>query len=299
MSGIDLLIPSRPAALELDGPTVGRVLPYVRRRMVGPFIFFDHMGPASFEPGRGMDVRPHPHIGLATVTYLFQGEITHRDSLGVVQTIRPGEVNWMTAGRGIAHSERTPEALRATGSHLHGIQLWVALPEEHEEREPSFEHYAATAIPSFDVDGTTVRLIAGSGWGRTSPVVTFSPLVYAEMHVDRGEVLPLCDEHRELSAYVVEGALEDLPSRRLIVFKDHARPVLRAAKRSHVMLLGGDPVGKRHIWWNFVSSSRARIEQAKSDWSEGRFAKVTGDELEFVPLPSPTPPPRRLQRNGA
>jgi len=285
LSAIELLIPARPAALELDGPTVGRVLPYVRRRMVGPFIFFDHMGPAAFEAGRGMDVRPHPHIGLATVTYLFDGEINHRDSIGVFQPIRPGEVNWMTAGRGIAHSERTPDELRVTGSHLHGIQLWVALPEEHEEREPSFDHYAADDIPQFEIDGTTVRLIAGTGWGRKSPVITFSPLVYTELQVADGATLPLCEEHRELAAYVVDGALEELPVRQLIVFKDDERPQLRATKPSHVMLIGGAPLGKRHIWWNFVSSSKERIEVAKRDWREGRFAKVAGDEVEYVPLP--------------
>jgi redox-sensitive bicupin YhaK (pirin superfamily) len=273
-----LIIPARPAALELDGPTVGRVLPYVRRRMVGPFIFFDHMGPATFEAGRGMDVRPHPHIGLATVTYLFEGEIVHRDSLGVLQPIRPGEVNWMTAGRGITHSERTSEELRESGSHLHGIQLWVALPDEHEEREPSFVHYDAEEIPSFDVDGVRVRLIAGSGWGRTSPVVTFSPLVYAELHVAAGELIPLPPEHRELAIYLVgEGKMH--------VFEDDTRPEFRTTHDAHVMLIGGDPIGKRHIWWNFVSSSKERIEKAKDDWRAGQFEKVVGDEVEFVPLP--------------
>jgi len=273
-----LVIPARPAALELDGPTVGRVLPYVRRRMVGPFIFFDHMGPATFEPGRGMDVRPHPHIGLATVTYLFEGEIVHRDSLGYLQPIRPGEVNWMTAGRGIAHSERTSEELRERGSHLHGIQLWVALPEEHEECDPSFTHYDAEEIPSFDLDGIRVRLIAGSAWGRTSPVVTYSPLVYAELHVRAGDAVPLPAEHRELAIYLVgDGTMH--------VLDDDTRPEFRVEKDAHVMLIGGDPIGKRHIWWNFVSSSKARIEQAKDDWRAGRFEKVAGDEVEFVPLP--------------
>ncbi|HYO78344.1 MAG TPA: pirin family protein [Thermoanaerobaculia bacterium] len=282
-----LIIPSRPAALELDGPTVGRVLPYVRRRMVGPFIFFDHMGPATFAAGRGMDVRPHPHIGLATVTYLFEGVIDHRDSLGVFQPIRPGEVNWMTAGRGIAHSERTPDALRATETRLHGIQLWVALPEEHEEREPSFDHYDAEAIPQFDVEGTNVRLIAGNGWDRSSPVITFSPLVYAELQVPAGATLPLPDEHQELAAFIVDGALtveeQRVEAGNLIVLDE--RPPVRAESAAHVMLIGGAPLGKRHIWWNFVSSSRERIEQAKRDWREGRFAKVAGDEVEFVPLP--------------
>ena len=282
-----LIIPARPAALELDGPTVGRVLPYVRRRMVGPFIFFDHMGPATFEAGRGMDVRPHPHIGLATVTYLFEGEINHRDSLGYLQPIRPGEVNWMTAGRGIAHSERTPDELRATGSTLHGIQLWVALPDEHEEREPSFEHYDASAIPEFDVEGVRVRLIAGTGWGRTSPVITYSPLVYAEMHVAAGTAVPLPPEHGELAAYIVEDG-------NLHVFEDGTRPAFRLDKDAHVMLIGGDPVGKRHIWWNFVSSSKERIEQAKRDWTDGAFGKVAGDEEEFVPLP-----PERLLVAGS
>ena len=283
MSAIELVIPSRPAALELDGPTVRRLLPYVRRRMIGPFIFFDHMGPATFAAGSGMDVRPHPHIGLATVTYLFEGIIDHRDSLGAFQPIRPGEVNWMTAGRGITHSERTPAELRETGSKLDGIQLWVALPDEHEEREPSFDHYDAGAIPSFDIDGTTVRLIAGSGWGHTSPVRTFSPLVYAEMHLDVGETLPLPDEHPELGGYIVSGAVEDVAAGNLIVLK--AGATLRATKPAHVMLVGGAGVGKRHIWWNFVSSSRERIEQAKRDWRERRFPLVVGDEVEFVPLP--------------
>jgi redox-sensitive bicupin YhaK (pirin superfamily) len=274
-----LIVPSRPAALELDGPTVGRLLPYVKRRMVGPFIFFDHMGPASFEAGRGMDVRPHPHIGLATVTYLFEGVIDHRDSLGYYQPIRPGEVNWMTAGSGIAHSERTPRELRESGSKLHGIQLWVALPESEEERSPSFEHYDAGEIPELDVDGVRVRLIAGSGWGKTSPVVTFSPLVYAEMHVRAGERVPLPPEHQELAAYIVEEG-------NLYIFDDGMRPEFRVQHDAHVMLIGGDPLGRRHIWWNFVSSSRERIEQAKSDWESGRFDKVAGDEVEFVPLPA-------------
>jgi redox-sensitive bicupin YhaK (pirin superfamily) len=273
-----LIISSRPAALELDGPTVGRVLPYVRRRMVGPFIFFDHMGPATFVAGRGMDVRPHPHIGLATVTYLFEGEIHHRDSLGYLQPIRPGEVNWMTAGRGIAHSERTPDELRVSGSSLHGIQLWVALPDAHEEREPSFEHYDASEIPELDVDGVRVRLIAGTGWDQSSPVVTFSPLVYAEMHVSAGALVPLPPEHHELAAYIIEDG-------NLHVFDDGTRPAFRVDKDAHVMLIGGDPIGKRHIWWNFVSSSKERIEQAKLDWAEGAFARVVGDEVEFVPLP--------------
>jgi redox-sensitive bicupin YhaK (pirin superfamily) len=287
--GIEIVIEERPAALELDGFTVGRLLPLRRRRMVGPFIFFDHMGPAELVPGGGMDVRPHPHIGLATVTYLFEGEILHRDSLGFTQPIRPGEINWMTAGRGIAHSERTPPGVRATGSRLHGLQLWVALPDEQEEIEPSFDHYAADVIPEIDVDRTRVRLLAGTGWGARSPVRTYSPQVYAEMKLDAGRVLPLPREHPELAVFVLRGALtcgaEEFAPGRLIVLEDGALPELRARSESHVLLLGGSPVGKRHIWWNFVSSSKERIEQAKRDWKEGRFGKIPGDEVEFVPLP--------------
>ena len=283
---VSLVIEPRAAALELDGLTVGRILPYVRRRMVGPFIFFDVMGPAVLEPGQGMDVRPHPHIGLATVTYLFDGEIVHRDSLGCTQPIRPGEINWMTAGRGIAHSERMSEVVRAQGSRLHGIQLWVALPEEHEERAPSFDHYDAEVIPDFEVDGARVRLLAGSAFGQTSPVVTYSPLVYAEMWVEAGNAIPLTNDE-ELALYLVSGSvLADgvrYDANRMLVLDSPTR--LEAATASHVMLLGGAPLGKRHIWWNFVSSSRERIELAKRDWLEGRFAKVVGDEIEFVPLP--------------
>jgi redox-sensitive bicupin YhaK (pirin superfamily) len=285
---IETVIEARPAQLELDGPTVGRVLPSVRRRMVGPFIFFDRMGPATFAPGKGIDVRPHPHIGLSTVTYLFEGEILHRDTLGFVQPIRPGEVNWMTAGRGIAHSERTPPELRPNGSRLHGIQLWVALPEAEEEREPSFDHYDAGVIPEFPTEGASVRLIAGSGWGRTSPVRTFSPLVYAELRVHEGGAVPL-PEAEELSLFIVEGAVtcgeERFEQNRLLVFKPGTAPRFHAATAAHLMVLGGAPLGKRHIWWNFVSSSKERIEQAKQDWKEGKFGKVIGDEAEFVPMP--------------
>jgi redox-sensitive bicupin YhaK (pirin superfamily) len=274
-----LVIPERPAALELDGFTVGRLLPFRRRQMVGPFIFFDHMGPAELVPGGGMDVRPHPHIGLATVTYLFEGEIVHRDSLGFTQPIRPGEINWMTAGRGIAHSERTAPELRATGSRLHGIQLWVALPKAFEEIEPTFDHYPADVIPETEIDGTPIRLLAGTGWGMVSPVQTYSPLVYAEARVSAGRSLALPDEYPELSIFLVEG-------RRLLVFDDGSRPHFEAAEDSHILILGGAPLeGPRHIWWNFVSSSKERIDQAKRDWKEGRFAKIPGDDVEFVPLP--------------
>jgi redox-sensitive bicupin YhaK (pirin superfamily) len=282
-----LTIDPRQAALELDGLTVGRILPSLRRRMVGPFIFFDVMGPAKLGPGLALDVRPHPHIGLATVTYLFEGEIVHRDSLGCTQVIRPGEINWMTAGRGIAHSERTPEELRTRTSLLHGLQLWVALPASEEECAPSFEHF--DALPETPIDHSRVRLLAGSGWGLTSPVRTLSPLIYAEAHIPAGGSLPLPSEHPELGLYIVDGALthdqQPLDAKRLHVF-DEPPSHLRAETSTHVMLLGGTGFPeRRHIWWNFVSSSRDRIERAKQDWLERRFPPVAGDELEFVPLP--------------
>jgi hypothetical protein len=289
-----LTIDPRPAALELDGLTVGRLLPWARRRMVGPFIFCDVMGPAELGPGFAMDVRPHPHIGLATVTYLFDGEIVHRDSLGCTQIIRPGEINWMTAGRGIAHSERTPDALRGRPSRLHGLQLWVALPKEEEERAPSFDH--VDELPETTIDGVRVRVLAGRGWGVTSPVPVLSPLVYAEAHVPDGASLALPEEHPELGVYVVTGALIDgetrLDAGRLHLFDD-AHPRLRADGAAHVMLLGGSGFPeKRHIWWNFVSSSRERIERAKEDWMARRFPPVVGDEIEWVPLPEGSRMPR-------
>ncbi|HEX7830840.1 MAG TPA: pirin family protein [Thermoanaerobaculia bacterium] len=280
-----LTIEPRPAALELDGLTVGRLLPWVRRRMVGPFIFFDVMGPTDLGPGLAMDVRPHPHIGLATVTYLFEGEIVHRDSLGCTQVIRPGEINWMTAGRGIAHSERTPDAIRERGGRLHGLQLWVALPVDAEEHAPMFDHFEGDALPMSTIDGVRVRLLAGTGYGMTSPVPALSPLVYAELHVPAGASLPWPGEHPEVGVYIVEGNLGDLAARMLHVFDDE-RPSLRADVDTHVMLIGGTGFPeKRHIYWNFVSSSRDRIEQAKTEWIERRFPVVVGDEIEFVPLP--------------
>jgi redox-sensitive bicupin YhaK (pirin superfamily) len=276
---------------DLDGFPVGRVLPAVGQRMVGPFIFFDHMGPADLAPGRGLDVRPHPHINLATVTYLFEGAIAHRDSLGSHQIIRPGEINWMTAGRGIAHSERTPPEDRASGSHVHGIQLWVALPVEHEETEPAFHHHPAGQLPALEEGGARVRLLIGSAFGATSPVATFSPMFYAEVELPAGALLPLPAEHRERGAYVVEGELscgaERIGARRLALFEPGSTPVVRAESAARVMLLGGAPLGEpRHIWWNFVSSSAERIERAKLDWKEGRFPPVPGDEGDVIPLPS-------------
>jgi redox-sensitive bicupin YhaK (pirin superfamily) len=281
-------IDARPR--DLGGFTVGRVLPSAARKLIGPFIFFDHMGPAAFPPGRGIDVRPHPHIGLATVTYLFEGEIVHRDSLGSHQAIRPGDVNWMTAGRGIAHSERTGPELRQRGSRLDGLQLWVALPRSHEETDPEFHHHPARDLPAVDLTGTRVRVLAGNAFGQTSPVRTFSPLFYVDAAMPAGSVLPLPEEHEERAAYVVSGRIECGNERaergRMLVFAPGASATLRAVSDARVALIGGAPIdGERHILWNFVSSSEARIERAKRDWREGRFAKVPGDEREFIPLP--------------
>ncbi|MGH8646231.1 MAG: pirin family protein [Gammaproteobacteria bacterium] len=274
---------------DLGGFTVARLLPSSARTLVGPFIFFDHVGPAELPSGQGIDVRPHPHISLATVTYLFEGEIVHRDSLGSYQPIRPEAINWMTAGRGIVHSERTGADLRKTGSRLHGVQLWVALPKAYEEAEPDFCHYSASTLPAFEEQGVRIRVLAGTAYGATSPVRTLSSLFYVEATIpERGE-LPLPDEHEERAAYVVEGVIwcgeERIEALRMIVFAPDSRCVLRAESPARVMLLGGAPVdGKRHIWWNLVSSSKARIEQAKRDWKEGRFPQVPG-ETEFIPLP--------------
>jgi hypothetical protein len=260
--------------------------------MVGPFIFVDHMGPVHFVPEHGLDVRPHPHINLATVTFLFEGEILHRDSLGSEQPIRPGAVNWMTAGRGIVHSERTPAAARRSGPHLHGMQLWVALPTGDEETAPSFQHHPASTIPTIERPGVQLRIIAGSAYGETSPVKLMSPLFYVEALLRRGCELSLPDEHHGRAAYVVSGALavdgKSHGEGRMVVFREGAPARIRALDAAHVLLLGGAPLdGERHIWWNFVSSSKERIEQASSDWRGGRFPKVPGDETEFIPLPDP------------
>lgn len=282
-----------------DGFKVRRSLPSPKRQMIGPFIFFDEMGPVVLEPGRGLDVRPHPHIGLATVTYLFQGEILHRDSLGSVQPIRPGEVNWMTAARGIVHSERTPPALRSAEKPLSGIQAWVALPRDAEEGEPAFAHVGADALPSIEADGARVRIIAGSVHGARADVSIPADLFYADVALDPGAKLPLETQYEERAAYIVEGMLqvqpgEELyPAGQLVVFRPGAALILAAPRSAPVrfMLLGGDAVEEPHyIWWNFVSSSRDRIEQAKQDWKSGRFPAVP-QESEFIPLPE-SPPPR-------
>jgi redox-sensitive bicupin YhaK (pirin superfamily) len=277
----------------VEGFKVRRVLPSARRRMVGPFIFLDQMGPEVLRDGRGLDVAPHPHIGLATVTYLFEGELLHRDSLGTIQSILPGEVNWMTAGRGIAHSERTPAEKRRGGSGLFGIQSWVALPLQDEESEPAFAHHGSAELPVVEGEGKRVRLIAGSLYGSRSPVRTLSEMFYADVTLAPDAVLPVPSEQEERAAYVVEGSVEVMPERdvyvagQLLVFRPGAEVSLRgaAAKHARLMLLGGEPLeGARHIWWNFVSSSAERIEQARADWRADRFAPVP-EETERIPLP--------------
>jgi redox-sensitive bicupin YhaK (pirin superfamily) len=288
-SAIELVLHARPRDLG-DGFMVGRVLPAPQRRLVGPFIFFDHMGPMNMPPGMGVDVRPHPHIGLATVTYLFDGEIFHRDSLGFAQAIRPGDVNWMIAGRGIVHSERTAPEPRRSGQLLHGIQAWVALPRELEEREPGFFHHPMQSLPSLQRPGVALRVIAGSAFGLSSPVVVSSPTLYVDATFERSATLELPDEHSERGCYVVAGELrvsgELYPERSLLVARPGARLVIEATRESRVMLLGGAKLeGERHIDWNFVSSSAERIERARASWKERRFPLVPGDEVEFTPLP--------------
>ena len=271
-----------------DGFQVRRALPDAKRRSVGPFVFFDQMGPTVLAPGHGLDVRPHPHIGLATVTYLFEGEILHRDSLGVVQPIRPREVNWMTAGRGIVHSERSPEALRASGHRLFGIQTWVALPEAEEECEPAFSHHEG--LPVTQEGGVTLTLILGDLLGLASPVPTFSPIFYADVEVAAGRRFVLPARHEERGLYTVEGQLEVVGAGvaapgELLVFEPGAEVIVAARENARFMIFGGARLERpRYIWWNFVSSRRERILEAAEDWNAGRFAAVPG-ETEFIPLP--------------
>jgi redox-sensitive bicupin YhaK (pirin superfamily) len=284
------------------GIPVRRILPAAGQRMVGPFIFLDHMGPVTLPLGGGMDVRPHPHIGLATVTYLFEGEIEHRDSLGVVQPIRPGDVNWMVAGRGIAHSERTAAELRERGVAMNGIQSWLALPRAHEETEPSFRHHPKASLPAREADGVAFRLIAGTLDGLRAPVAVFSPTFYGDLAMQSGAEFALSPEHAERAAYVAEGEIaaggDVVGAGTLAVFAAGGAIALRARTPSRVMILGGAPMdGERLIWWNFVSSSAERIERAKDEWREGRWAKVPGDP-EFIPLPDDPPPRARKPAHG-
>ena len=273
-----------------DGFTVRRLLPTAARRMVGPFIFVDHLGPVQLRPDTGLDVRPHPHINLATVTYLFEGEIGHLDSVGSDQVIRPGAVNWMTAGRGIVHSERSPAAVRKSGPRLHGMQLWVALPTAAEEVEPSFQHHPTATIPAVELPGARLRIVAGSAYGAVSPVQVLSPLFYVEAQLERGAELTLPAEYLGRAVYVVNGTIscDGKPHGEgtMLVCRPHAQVRLCALEPAHVMLLGGAPLdGERFVFWNFVSSSHERLERAKDDWRNGRFPKVPGDEIEFIPLP--------------
>lgn len=285
---VELLIDGRPR--DLGGFAVRRVLPSVARRLVGPFIFFDHMGPAHLPVGEGMDVRPHPHIALGTVTFLFEGEIDHRDSLGSVQTIRPGDVNWMLAGRGIAHSERSSPESRRAGVKLHGIQSWVALPTEREEAEPSFEHHPASAIPKVAFERATVDVIAGTAYGERSPVSVLSPTLYVHARLEAGARVPVDDEHAERAIYVVEGSVgcdgRTFRAGTMVVLRRGAKVTLESAEPTRAMLVGGAKLaGERHVWWNFVSSSKERIERAKEDWQNRRFPSIPGDDVEFIPLP--------------
>jgi redox-sensitive bicupin YhaK (pirin superfamily) len=273
-----------------DGFTVKRALPSAQTRMVGPFVFFDHFGPVVFRSGKGVDVRPHPHIGLATVTYLFEGEIMHRDSLGTAAPIRPGEVNWMTAGRGIVHSERTAPERRENGDSLHGLQMWVALPAAQEEMAPAFAHYGIEDFPVVRDDGKTVRVVVGSLYGARSPVKATSETIFADVALTAGSTLPLDADHEERAIYVIDGEIDIAGDRfgvdRLLVFRPGDRITIRALGDAHLVIVGGATMdGPRHVWWNFVSSRKERIEEAKAEWAAGHFGKVPGDEIEFIPLP--------------
>lgn len=285
---LDLVIVPRTRDLG-DGFAVRRALPHGKRQMVGPFIFFDHFGPVQFLAGKGMDVRPHPHIGLATVTYLFDGAIMHRDSEGNALEIKPGAMNLMTAGRGIAHSERTPDVQRRDGQAMLGLQSWIALPKDKEEIAPSFQHYSADSLPTVTDTGLTARIIAGSAFGKSSPVDMVSDWFYVEVALQAGASAPLDADHEERAIYLVDGEVEISGDRfegpRLLIFRPGDRITVRAVTNVRMMFLGGTALeGPRHLWWNFVSSSKERIEQAKADWKSGRFAKVP-DETEFIPLP--------------
>jgi redox-sensitive bicupin YhaK (pirin superfamily) len=276
-------------AREIDGFAVRRVLPSAACQRVGPFVFLDHMGPASLAAGRGLDVRPHPHIGLATVTYLYGGVIVHRDSLGFDQEILPGDVNWMTAGRGIVHSERSPARERVRGPALHGIQSWVALPDGFEEVEPSFAHHPAGSLPTFEVGGVALRVVAGEAFGRRSPVAILWPTLYVDAALPAGATLELPPEYTERAIYVVEGRIDvegrGIEPGSLAVLDGGSSLTIGASAQSRVMLLGGERFPRpRTLWWNFVASSPERIETAKRDWAAGHFGQVPG-ETEFIPLP--------------
>ena len=288
---IDTLIV--PRARDLGGFEVRRALPSARRKMVGPFIFFDQMGPVEFLPTKGLDVRPHPHIGLATISYLHRGRMHHRDSLGTDQWIEPGAVNWMVAGNGITHSERTDDATQTDPMPFFGIQTWVALPEAAEETAPLFEHQPEAALPLIEAEGKSVRLILGSAYGERAPVKTFSEMFYGDAVLEPGAGLPLPDDHEDRAVYVIEGEIEVAGDRfgpgNMMVFRPGDRISLRAITAARLMILGGETMGPRYIWWNFVASSREKIEAAKQawkegDWEHGRFRLPPGDDSDFMPL---------------
>jgi len=291
---IDLVIDQRRR--DLGGFEVGRVLPFHAHRMVGPFIFFDHMGPAAFQPGfpANVDVRPHPHIGLSTVSYLFEGAMTHRDSVGSTEVIRPGEVNWMTAGKGITHSERF-EDLRAHGGTMNGIQAWVALPTEAEETDPAFSHHGPDDLPTYEGGGMWARLIAGKAFGAEAKVKVHSSMFYVHWALEAGATAELPAEYPERAAYVAQGIVEihgrQIHEGQMAVFAPGATIAVTAVTKAIVMLLGGEPIGERFIEWNFVASSKDRIEQAKADWRAGRMKLPDADDQEFIPLPPDSPRP--------
>lgn len=285
---IELMI--SPRTKDLGGLNVRRVLPYMKKRTVGPFIFLDHAGPVAISPTSGFDVRPHPHIGLSTVTYLFEGVAYHRDSLGSAQEIRPGAINWMTAGRGIVHSERTPPEARKQGGFIHGLQSWVALPLAHEETEPEFFHYPKESIPEFSEFGTPVRLLVGSCFGHRSPAKTYSDMFYLELKWKKGQRLTLDGTRRETAVYPIKGdvrvAGENVSAGTMAVARVGHSIEIEALTDLHAVCLGGEPIdGPREIWWNFVSSSKERIERAKTEWRERQFPLVPGDDRDFIPLP--------------
>lgn len=295
---VDLLIV--PRSVDLGEMTVRRALPSVKRQMVGPFIFFDQMGPAEFLTDQGIDVRPHPHINLSTLTYLLEGEILHRDSLGTELAIQPGAVNWMRAGRGIVHSERTSTERRAKGQKLFGLQTWMALPTDVEESDPAFMHHGAHELPSIDSDGVKARLIAGSMLGETSPLQASSETLYADIRLSKGRRLPLDNHYDERALYMLSGTIEiggdSFEQGQLVILRRGAEVLIEADSDAHFMVFGGDPMeGPRYIWWNFVSSRLERIEAAKEEWSQGRFDTVPGDEEDFIPLPQNSNAPLRAE----
>ena len=285
MSSIKTIL--KPREKDIGGFSVRRALPFVQQRSIGPWIFFDHFGPVSFKPGQGINVRPHPHINLATVTYLFEGEIYHRDTLGNALAINPGAINLMVAGKGIAHSERTRDELRKTGYDLHGLQLWHGLPEAYEEVEPAFYHTPADDIPAIELDGVKIRVMMGTAFGVASPVKIFSPNLYIEAEMEDGTEFPVPDAE-ELGIYVVKGEAqidgEMAPINAMTVLEASASAI-KAVGKTRLAIIGGAPLGHRHLEWNFASSRKDRIAQAKKDWAAGRFGLVLGDEEEGIPLP--------------